>query len=689
MPASYEQVTELKKSLEEEYRLRHQAFKKLRNFWHGKYWDEVDREVGGVASIFRDLTARTSDVGPDVKLVHNLLQEVCVKYQTFLSPVPMIRMYVDPPGSERSRAQANTKERYLYGVWSAGRMNKILADVGWYLPLFGHAYLGAFPDMDASMCRPILRSPENAYPVPSFDGRDTDAVIFSWEVRESALARAFPSYVRQADRNRGAYRKIVSYVKPSSSDPKVTFCEFSDKNEWARWADGQKLNGVEHQLGFNLFDEMKFINVPDEVWGHGAVEQAVNLVEMGNALYSLMFQAVLDSVFPKLVLEDPMKAPEEIETGPGAVLPLNPGGKAYYLNTPQVGDQQHFLASNDLNIKQATGMPNVNFGIAPTSSVATGKAINELQGAGTGSTVEMVQGVGIGAALVSFNEKAITQAQRMWPSDSIYLHGVMPGSIADLNPRQFGLKVKGKDLVGSPRNDVVFSPHLSMHEKIVMGLQMGGAGLVSRQWQREQVGIPDSQAMDEEILGEQIQDAVFGAILGTLDPANMDAAADAEAQGVRYLAGEKSGPVPVGNLGGAAPFPIPGAAPQALPAGMPPTAAPPPPQGAGPGAAGLSGPKAVTLDEAVAAFQTVADVQGRVFLVGEIVTQGQTVDDIEVAVTVAADKQTISAALPEFAGMLFFVDVEAEPREQFIEVTPGSDPSQGGAEPTLEELMAA
>jgi hypothetical protein len=58
-------------------------------------------------------------------------------------------------------------------------------------------------------------------------------------------------------------------------------------------------------------------------------------------------------------------------------------------------------------VKTDTSMPDVNFGQA-NQSIVTGKAINELQGAGTGSLVEMVQGVGIGKALVAWNEKAIT-----------------------------------------------------------------------------------------------------------------------------------------------------------------------------------------------------------------------------------------------------------------------------------------
>ena len=679
MATSYETVMELKNSLEGEYRSRHEAFAKLRDFWHGRYWQRADSEVSGIESVFRDLTARQSDVGPDIKLVHNILQEVCVKYQTFLSPLPMIRCYVDPPGSQQRRDQANLKERFLYGTWSEGKMAKVLADVGWYLPLFGHAYLGAFPDLDANLTRPVLRSPEHAFPIPSYDLRGTDGVIFCWKVSESAIARQFQKYTRRSDRKKGAYRLIPNKMRPGSSDPQVEFVEFSDSNEWQRWADGVKLNGVEHKLGFNLFEEMKFISVPDEVWGHGAVEQAVNLVEMGNALYSLMFQAVLENVFPRLVLEDPSKAPEEIETGPGAVLPLNPGGKAYFLH-PEAGliqNQTGFLSENERAIKQATSMPDVNFGQFK-ASIVTGKAINELQGAGTGSVVEMVQGVGIGSALVAFNEKAIVQAQRMFRDEPINLHGVRPGSLAELNPRQFSLTIKGKQLVGAPRNDVVFAPHLSMHEKIVMGLQMAGAGLVSKQWQREQVGIPDSQAMDEEIYGEAITDAVLGFYIGALDPSNPEVT---EQQGTQYInGGGGGGPI---DPAAAAPPPLLGMSGPAdvLPPGAIPAPGPAAPAGAAPAPA--PAPQGVVLDQAVSVFQQAQGVVGRVFLVGEIVQTGRTEEEVEVAVTDPADKNTLTAAVPFELAFTVVTDVPGEPH---IEVTPGAQPLQAGEEPTLEEI---
>jgi hypothetical protein len=237
-------------------------------------------------------------------------------------------------------------------------------------------------------------------------------------------------------------------------------------------------NGVEHGFGFNLFEHLKFIDVPDEVWGHGAVEQAINLNEMGNALYSLLFQSVIENVFPRLVLIDPAKAPEEIETGPGAIIPINQGGGVEWLHPPTeaLNVQQNFANMNDHNIKESTGMPEVQFGQSPATSIVTGKAVNELQGAGTGSMVEMVQGVGIGNGVVNWNEKAISIAQRLFREDQMYLFGAEYSSSLDLVPQRFALTVKGKELVGSPRNEVIFAPAINPHEKLVMWLQAKGGG---------------------------------------------------------------------------------------------------------------------------------------------------------------------------------------------------------------------
>lgn len=684
MTVSYEQAIVVRDALKDEYMDRHDAQRRLRKFWHGRYWENTESDKGGLASIFRDLTSRQSDVGPDIKLVYNVLKDVCVKFQTYLAPLPMIRCYVDPPSSPTRRNQATLRERYLYGMWAANNMNKVLADQGWYLPLMGDVFLGAYPDLDKNMIRTLLRSPEHAFPMMNYDSSSEDGVIFSWKAKQSAIRRSFPQWNPEAKQDGRAFFSMSRGTRrPRPSDPEVEIVEWSDKDCFYRWIGGVQVAGVEHNKNYDLFEHVKFINVPGEVWGHGAVEQAVNLVEMGNAYLSLMMQSAIENVFPVMVIEDPMSAPETLERGAGAVIPVNKGGKVTYLVPPSgtMLAQGEFMHNVERMVQQNTSMPEVNFGQAH-QSIVTGKAINQLQGAGTGTLVEMVQGVGIGCALTKWNEKCLDMGRTMFAEDTIRLFGVETGSIADLNPRHFSINIKGSQLVGSTRNEVVFMPYLDMQQKVVIGLQLAGAGLVSRQWQRENVGIPDSEAMDEEIVSETIQDAVLQLLVQSIvDPESADqaeTAADDVIEGGHLphpLTQMQPPSLPPGT---------PGAPPQAGAPALPPAPQPGPPS---PNAAPTppahgSAAQGVILDQAIQAFQSL-QVQGRVFLVGEIVQTGQTADPVNVDITSDADRDVVSKVpFPVIVKV-----VAAEPSEPYIEVTPGADTAMKGELPHPDEAL--
>lgn len=684
MATSYADVVTLKRELEPLYQQRHSEHARLRQFWHGRYWQEVDSQTRGVASIFRDQATARADVGPDLKLVRNLIFDVCVKYQTYLSTLPMIRTFVDEPYSTRKRKQATLKERVLYATWAEAEMNRSLNQIAWFGPLMGDSFHGIWPDFDRNTVKSIVRSPEYAYPVTSFDGQRMDALIFSWKVPSQRAKRAFPNY-----------NPTLKNVKGETADT-TEILEYSDDCCFMRWVDGQLVNGIKHDLGFNLFEQVPFIFVPGEPWNHGAVEQSVNLVDAGNMLYSLMMQAMFENVFPKLVLEDPMKFGEQIDTGPGAVIPVNPGGKAYYLATPNnaVGAGMAMLQGNEAAIKQDTSMPDVNFGQFD-ASVITGKAINELQGAGTGSLVEMVQGFGIGQSLVKWNEKALTIYQRKFAEDHVSLVGLRPESMVDLNPKQFGVNFKGSEIVGSPRNEVVFSPYIGMHDKLVMSLQGIGAGLYSKQYGREQTGVVDNDAMSEQIFAEAIDDAVLAGIVQALTEPTPENAAAAVDKGAAYLdpqaaiaAAQGAPPAPhpglaVGPGAGAAPQPggagggmpvanFPGASGAvAAPAlNLPPGSPAPPgseaaPPGAPPPSAAPSG--GVTVQDALTAFASVT-LAGKAWLVGEIVAKGNTQDAVEIAISDPADKDALQAAA---TFPVVFHQVAGEPQEESVPIGGG------------------
>ena len=686
MATSYQTAKDVKDSYEEAYQLRHQAFKDLRRWWHGDYWKvaQQSKTSRSIVSVFRDLTSTGSETLPDMKLVKNVVHKICVKYQTFLSPLPMISVYVDPPGSDTRRRQATTKERYLYGVWNDGQMNRIFNRESWYLPLMGDAFRGIYPDFDRKIPVPMLRSPEEAYPILNFDDSEEDVFVFSKMVRQSVVKRSFPNYVAP---QKGRFPIIGSLSQRGKDpDPEVEILEWSDSREFARWVGGQKMNGVEHGFGWNLFDHTKFIDVPDEPWGHGAVEQIINQNEALNALESLLFQAVLQNVFPKLVLIDPSKAPEEIYVGPGAVIPVNQGGDVKEL-TPAVGAlpaQMGFIGAVEHGMKEDAGLNETSFGVSPASSIVTGQAIEDLQNAGTASTVEMVQATGLGATTTKWNAKAIYMGQTMFKDDKINLFGMETPGLGQVNPKRFALSIKGSDLVGSTRNEVVFMPQYDLHTKVVIGLQMAGGGLVSKAWQQRNAGIPDTDAMSEEMLDEAVETAVVGAILGSLqqDPSPQNAA-QVEEQAIGYIAGATPGlpaPVPHPLIGPA------GAAPPAGAGGGPPVATlpgggqvlspalneppgSPPPTGVAPTPSGGQQQQATSLTDAQAAIGQIRGLQGRVWLVGEIVARGQTAGPVGVAVTVKADGDLVQSSVPFQVQILV---VSGKPSEQAVEVTPGA-----------------
>lgn len=673
MAVDLEAVRRLRQELEITYQQRHRDQLLLRRFWHGKYWETIGNEASNLQSLFRDLHESGGDVGPSLKLVFNTAQEVCVKFQTFLAPLPMIRVPSDDPSSTRARNQATVKEECLYGLWGENQVSTVSSNMGWFLPLMGDCFLGCVPDVEAQLVRMVLRSPEHAFPVPSYDLMgQPKAIIFAWKVRESVARREFPNYNASL-----AVPEMSDKSRRKDPDPEIEILEWTDENEFARWVGDQKVAGVEHKFGRNLWRQVKFIDVPGEAWGHGAVEQAIGRVHLGNVLGSLIYDAALANVFAPLVLEDPQKFSEEIPTGPGAVLAVNQGGKAYYLQQPVGGlmGQAQLQSQLDQSVKQSTSMPDVSFGMAD-QSIITGKAINELQGAGTGSLVEHVQGTGIGPAFAYWNETALYVLRRMFADDTIYLQGVRPRSRFDLKPTEFAWKHKGREIIGSLRNEVVFSPLMGVAQKVVTNLQLKGAGLVSDEYAREQIGIPNSEEMEEQIAREAIDKGIVAMIIQELQSQpTPEGAVEAEGKVAAYLSG---GAVP-------APHPLlaPGGAPAALPPGPPPGpggglpgGGAPEPQPAAPQAQPAGG-GTITLTDAVAAFQAVQGVTGRVFLVGGIVVQQQTSGDIEVALTEGSDRQVLAAGLPDFRGRLVFHSVEAEPTEPHVEVTPGA-PAQPG-----------
>jgi hypothetical protein len=118
---------------------------------------------------------------------------------------------------------------------------------------------------------------------------------------------------------------------------------------------------------------------------------------------------------------------------------------------------------------------------------------------------------------------------------------------------------------------------------------------------------------------------------------------------------------------------------------LPPGAPPPPGAGAAqqrPTADTAAGAgQGTPLDQAITAFQGLS-VSGRVFLVGEIVQKGSTQDPVEVRITDPGDRDTVS----QVPFTVVVRQIDGEPQEPYVEVTPGASPTIQGEQPSPADL---
>ena len=261
-----------------------------------------------------------------------------------------------------------------------------------------------------------------------------------------------------------------------------------------------------------------------------------------------------------------------------------------------------------------------------------------------------------------------------------------------------------------------------------MGLQAQGAGLVSKKWVREQIGVVDNSHMIEEILVEQVDDAVLGFFAATLQQAaDPKSAMQVEQEAASFLAGgspggggaqgpAQAGPhpllsMPQGGPGqvishaqaaaqgaagatGVGPNPQPGG--PSLP-GLPPTQPGQPAQGPQlaqgqsqppPQAQAAGGPGTVTTEQVAAAVSTLKGIHGQVFLVGQIADQGSTSGEIDLAITNPNDRAILEAGLSQWRGRLTFkVFVKGTPVEPHVEITPGKQATPGGQPDQLAAML--
>lgn len=687
----------------------HETHKHLRNFFNGHMWEDEQQMTRSLTSVFRDLrTSDSNDREPDIKMTLPFIESIVTKYIAYLCNPPQISMDTPPEGYaglrklETRRALADQNEKFLYGLWAKNAIRRHFSRQGFYLPLMGSCFSGVHPDFKNKTIQYLIQSPENAYPLWNLQRTELLAVGFKFELPLDIAVRTFgESAVKLLDDTRFSLRNLMPGWKGDNVKT-LTCIEWYDDHQKQILLQGQRVSGVEHNLGFCPWEETRFYDVPDEDFGKGVIEGNVPLFQKLNMLDSLELQAVIENVFARMVIINPSLAPEDIDNSPGGVIPVGQGGDVKWIGPPEVtADLTKSMARSMEFVERGTHIPPAAYGEGVASSITTGKAQHEAT-LPTGNMVEYVQG-NISDTWESLNEKAIDMTETIFKNRKVVFFGRQfesaPGTLLSAleKPARFEITLAGSDLKGWTSHQLTFQPLLNLHEKIVMGLQLGGGGLVSKRWQRDQIGIADNNAMAEEILQEQLVEINVAGMLaqaqqGAIDPLSVENS---------FLAMEKGSYTPVpsiptapAGLAAAGLQTPPGALPPGMPApgpaapamnpgdmgpdlGLPevPAGAPEPPEATG----------QFTLQQAVDDFSRIKKLKGEVWLVGEIVQRGATDGDIEVDVTEMLDKATIINGLPDkYHGYIKVHPTQGVPEEPNVQVGPGHTDATVNGSPLID-----
>jgi hypothetical protein len=715
-----DEIQDLAERYQERYGDTQQTFRHLRRFYEGLIWQDEAAMTRSLVSVFRDLRhgGAEADREPDVRVTLPLIETVVAKFQALLSTVPQINVLTPPVGykglrkEETCRALADQNEKFFYGLWEQNRVSRHFNKQSWYLPLMGCCFQGVAPDFDAKTIRFMTRSPEHAFPIFDAEFDNLEAVIFKWDVPVTDAERQYgPQVLSLVDTGAGRAGNLLKgmtrFGAKRPTNPNIQVVQYWDQDSKTTLVGGHQIQQVKHNLGFCPWVMTPFYLIPDWPYGKGVIEGNVSLFQKLNMLDSLELQAIIENVFSRLVIINPAVAPEDIDNGPGGVIPVGQGGDVKWVGPPPITtDLSNSMGRSMDFLQRGTHLPGSMYGDGVASAITTGKAQHESM-MPTGNIVEYVQS-NIADSWERINEYALDMTQTIFPTRKVVYFGrqyTSQGWAAALEqPKRFMQTIQGDELQDWARHELSFQPLLNMHEKVVMGLQLGGGGLVSKRWQRDQIGIVDNNAMQDEILAEALQDQKLAALMGMAQQGAITPDGVEQA----FYAMEKGGSAG-GAPGAGMPPPLPGGPGPGMPpmggppVGLPPGGPPPgPAMGGPPGPGGQTLPVALnpgespptpgmpsppasapqgqfTLDGAVSDFARIKKLKGRVFLVGEIVVKGATDGPIEVDVTDPIDKQTIINGLPdEYHGQLQFHTVPGEPEEQHVEVGPGKKGAPGG-----------
>ncbi|MDT8434701.1 MAG: hypothetical protein RQ731_08105 [Anaerosomatales bacterium] len=272
--------------------------------------------------------------------------------------------------AEPARRFADYQEKVAYGIMEFNQMSRRALDMAWNCGVCGGQPMLVDWDVRRRLPRWLTPQPENFFPVPYTDGRYgfESYIVRDYYLPETAT-RLFPKAGRlpdewETDHTEGG----LEYV---------TVLRYSDAAEHVRVlkSDGSVLDT---RIGYGWTNAAYVPNIPVPGAIDGLAEMTLlrPLNRKLNELLTFQNDVVMLRSDPPVVVEDPMGKIDEMDFGSGMRIPVNKGGRVYYLEwagtPPDFASevQQVFAAMQDVG-----GVPDVAFG-RYEASIQSGIALN-------------------------------------------------------------------------------------------------------------------------------------------------------------------------------------------------------------------------------------------------------------------------------------------------------------------------
>ena len=647
-----ESILQLRNELVGEGAARHSKYQFLMEAMGGDY---ETRRLQAAWTSFQSFVGK-SDVPMDRETFEfrlNLIPSIIRSSRSFISTVPTVRCPATDPTDKDARKLAEKLERVYSGFWQYNLIGKRMNQMGYWNPAFGNTIGVIWPDMKNKRPTLQMRSPYGFYPViRDIDGYDLSACMFDTRYTARQVKAMYPSLPIDLGQQ---FVRVTQY--------------YDEKEIVTIVADRYRVNEVKNSWGF-----VAAVIIPNESfgegpWGESDIEWVIPLQAERNYRSSMQNAILAMMQMQPIAIEDGDNLPEDMSFGAMDAIPVNPGGKVYRVQPPQV-NYAFFQAQDELTklIDRVGQVPPVMQGQYASSGQTTGRTVSALLG--PSQMAFNIKGNEIYPALAVLNKMAMRMWNAMWGKES--------ATVFSIDAKTNSMKVE--KFTPSEFEDwyecivtVDTSSYFDAAQKFMQNLQAVQNRLMSRSTASSMTpGVDDPEREQQLIQEEFVADIQMQQQAAQQDQMNQQPDVGAQQSTARGLSRGRMGKTP-------APEPIAGTTPPV------------------PGELQTNPGQASTLlQDMILFFSEVPKLKGKVWLAGGIVSdpqyspQSPTYTGVEVFLEDPNDKASVNTTMknkyPEVWGHIVYHDGEPSADEPSILVfDPNGEELPQGAEPTEGE----